>query len=205
MPYIVVSLAGDHLATLFTDTNNVVSVAVAGDVVGPNAATINATAGLYGEAEGDRHLVYLDQYTLPSGDELVVAFASRAERQSVGRTIEELYPNPEPMKGNWTTEEELFEDFRSRSKMRCGYKFRLLNPLGEALETQTEPCVFSFSFYALWDWKHPEFLRLSLSSVTLDEIQQRKDGNTHAKLRLRIGESASFSFQEVSALNETRT
>lgn len=114
MPYVVVSLAGAHLATLNTDTNYVVSVAVAGDVVGPNAATINAIAGLYGEAEEDRHQIYLDQYTLPSGDEFVVTFASHAERQSVGRTIEELHPNPKPMKGNWTTEEELFEDFRSR-------------------------------------------------------------------------------------------
>lgn len=205
MPFLDVRCGNKHLASLPTDANNVVSVSIGGNVTEPGLASIHATAGMYEQSSESKHLIYLEDFAVSSADEVEISFVAESELRSEGKTISAIHGSTKPQQDKWKSEADIFDDVRNRPKTREGYSFQLHRSGREVVVANTEPGIFSFNLYTLWDWKHPETARISLSSVTLDEIQTRKGGTTHAAFRINIGETIIFRVQAYKHGNSPHT
>jgi hypothetical protein len=186
MPGLAVTLNGERLAAVSTDGSNVLSVRVHGDVIGLEFASLDVSGGLYGEGES-KHLSWVHQRELAPGDEIEIELLDEIETSHPGKTIEELFPDePEPM-GPWQPLEQVFEELSREPKVREGFRFRIEGPSGE-IEATTQPGDHSFGFSVLWNWLHPERVRISLSSNSLEGVAKRAGGTDHANFLLHYGQ-----------------
>jgi len=192
MPGLSISLNGQHLVTIATEGLNVVSVQVHGDCIGPEFASIEASGGLYGEEKDNKHLIWVNEHQIAQGDEVDVTFLEEAETSHSGKTIEELYPDSDSQMGPWQSLEEIFRDLAQKPKVREQFAFQVVPPSGAVIHSCTEPNDHSFGFSVLWDWMHPDIVRVSLTSNSLEGIEKRQEGFEHARFRLQIGQSVKL-------------
>ena len=186
MPGLTVALNGERLAAVSTEGSNVLSVRVQGDVVGPEFASLDVSGGLYGQGES-KHLTWVHERELSPGDEVEVGLLEAVETSHPGKTLEELFPNePEPV-GPWQPLEEVFEELSREPKVRERFSFSIEGPEG-VLTAATGPQDHSFGFSVLWNWLHPERVRVSLHSNTLEGVANRKGGTDHAEFVLHYGQ-----------------
>lgn len=186
MSGLAVAVNGSRLVAVSTEGSNVIGVRVHGDVLGPEFAAIEVSGGLYGEGEA-KHLIWLSDHQVSPGDEIEVSLLEAVETFPAGRTIEELFADePEPM-GPWQPLDEVFADLSRQPKVRERFSFRVEGP-GGSVSSTTSPNDHSFGFSVTWNWLHPERVRVSLSSNTLDGIAKRTGGTDHAEFFLHYGE-----------------
>ena len=191
-PGLAISLNGTELVTVSSDGLNILSVRVAGDRITPEFATLDVTGGLYGEEEDQKHLIWEPDRVISPGDEIAVTLLENATTSRPGKTIEELYPEDREPDGPWQPIEQVFQDLAQRPVVREGFNFAVTPPSCRSIRAETLPNDHSFGFSVTWVWLHPERVRVSLSSNTLDGIAKREGGSTHAEFRLQYGQRVLF-------------
>jgi hypothetical protein len=192
MPGFVVSLNGKRTVAVSTEGLNVLAVRVHGDLTGPEFAFINVSGGYYGDEENKKHLIWVSEREIYSGDEVDVEFQKETSTSAPGKTIEELYPDDETKMGPWQSVEEVFKDLAKKPIVREEFSFRVVPPSGEVINASTEENDHSFGFSILWDWTHPDIAHVSLNSNSLESIENTQGGTKHARFRLQFGECVNL-------------
>ena len=192
VPGLAISLNGNHVATVSTEGLNVVGVRIHGDVIGPEFATIDVSGGLYEEGREGKHFIWIEQRKIAAGDEVEVTLLESAVTSPPGRTIEELYPENERPTGPAQSVEQVYLDLLKRPRIRESFIFQVVPPTGEPISARTSQGDHSFGFSVMWDWLHPERVRVSLSSNSLENIVKRTGGTDHANFFLQYGEGVKL-------------
>ncbi len=192
MPGLEVSLNGNHVATVSTEGLDLVGVRVHGDLIGPEFASLDVSGGLYGDGKESKHLIWVSQREMASGDEIEVTLLENAVTSRPGQTIEQLYPENERPTGPEQTLEEVLRDLRKRPRSRERFVFRITPPNGTPISARTTPSDHSFGFSVMWNSMRPERARVSLSSNSLENIMKRTGGEEHANFLLQFGQAVKL-------------
>jgi hypothetical protein len=192
MPGLAVSLNGTHLVAVSTEGLNILTVRVHGDVIGPEFSSIDVYGGHYGDEKENKHLIWLDEREIGPGNEVEVEFLKETSTSNPGKTIEELYPDDEAQMRPWQSIEEIFKDLAKKLKVREQFAFRVVPPSGEAINSLTEANDHGFGFSVVWDWTRPDSAGVSLTSNSLESIENRQGGTAHARFRLQFGQSVKL-------------
>lgn len=192
---LAVSVNGRHLVTVSTEGYNILGVRIAGDRISEEFASLDVSAGLYGEGESGQHLTWVNLAPLRKGDEVTVEFLDDAKTSHKGKTLEELFPEEERPMGPWEPLDDMFTALAKRPKTRERFTFIVASSGAEPIHAATRPDDHSFGFSVSWAWTSPEVARVSLSSASLAEIASRSGGADHASLKLRTGQRVKFCVQ----------
>ena len=180
------------LATISTEAKNIVSVHIHGDTIGPELAHINATGGNYEGASNSDHRIFIADYEITESHRIEISFSEGVLDFPLGKTIDDFYSDDEPEFGPWQPESEIWEFLRHKPKVRDGFKLELVKPNGEIVSVQTAPGSYSFGLSVGWNWKRPDTARISLTSASIDAIENRRGSTDHASFRIKLGQSICF-------------
>lgn len=183
---------GKQLAAIASDGFNIITVQVHGDVKGEELATIDVFGGLYEGKETDCHLIWVNDYEIKAGDEVVISFCESLEMSHQGKTIEELHSETEQQIESQQSTEEMFSEIANIPKLREGFTFDLVSPSGEVAQSSTNPEEYSFLFSAMWRWIKPDEARVSLTSNTLEGIERQQSGRKHVGYAMQYGQGVKF-------------
>jgi hypothetical protein len=75
---------------------------------------------------------------------------------------------------DFTPTRELFEELRSRTRLREGFRFELATSGGTEYVGETGPEEHGFGFTILWNSHRPGRASLSLHSYTIDNLERRE-------------------------------
>lgn len=197
MPALSVSVDGNRIAIVCTDGLDVVTIHAGGTRIDGDLADLHVAGGTYPEEEKSTYLAWVNQLPLQSGQVVVVSFIESTPSSHAGKTIEERFPDDEPV----TAEDikptaELYNELRARPKLRNKFCFRLESSLGTSFVGETAPDEHGFGFSVLWDKFNPECASVSLHSYTLGNLEDRGPMNYHFKERIHVGDSVRL---EISA------
>lgn len=76
--------------------------------------------------------------------------------------------------------------------LRDKFSFRLAFSSGTVVAAETAPDEHGFGFTVLWNSFHPERVRVSLHSYTLDSLETQGPMNYHIEEQMKYGDSVSF-------------
>ncbi|MBB1521374.1 hypothetical protein [Aquipseudomonas guryensis] len=189
MPAISVTLNGNLIAKVSTGNLNILSVRVSGDILADTFATIDFSGGRYEPDSESKHLIWLNEQVLQPNDQIEVSLHEQGETSLIGKTIEELYPEPPQAHDESITPEEIFSELSQRKAVRSGFRFEIVTPTGEVLNSRTNPGDYCFGFTTIWNGKNPDRAKTWLTSNTLERIALRENGSDHARLTLQLGQS----------------
>jgi len=190
-PGLAVSLNGSQLLTISSEGFNILGVRVSGDRISPEFASLDISAGLYGE-EDQKHLIWEPGRVVWPGDEIEVTLLESAITSEAGRTIEEVYSDDTDRHGPWPSMEQVQQGFEQRPILRERFTFMITQPSGQSIGARTFPNDHIFGFSVMWDWLHPAQARVCLHSNTLDGLAKRQGGSTHARFLLHFGQRVRF-------------
>jgi hypothetical protein len=199
-PGLVVRVNQEVVAAVSSENFNIVSVRIGGDVLSSEIATLDVTGGYYGETE-TRHLLWVTDREISEQDEIEIQFQELAENSHMGKTIEELYPEPmAPADGEPEGIAEIAKRMQDEPRVRKG--FDLCVDAGD-----DPPQIFkvrepdhSFFISAMWTWKSMESAKFSVSSSTLQDIVDRKPGTDYLRRRLGSGQSVRVRILSIDAM-----
>ncbi|MGI9319821.1 MAG: hypothetical protein ACR2O5_00265 [Thiogranum sp.] len=187
-----VTVNGKELASVSSEERNIVTVQIHGDVIGEELAVIDVFGGLYEGNETDSHFIWVNDHEISSGDEVEITFCDDIGTSHRGKTIEELHPETEQQMGPWQPMEEIFKDLVKKPRLRKRFSFELVPSKGEPIHSSTGPNEYMFHCTAMWKWTKPEEARVSLTSNTLEGIEERTDGVKHAGFSLQYGQGVKL-------------
>lgn len=175
MPTLTASVNGTLLAQVRTDGFDVMSVAVQGTCVEQELAELMMTGGKYPEGEESVYLTWINSHPLKAGDLLEVTIQDEGDTSHAGKTLAELFPDEaeavEEM--DFTPTPELFEELRSRERLRERFRFELDTSGGTEYVGETGHEEHGFGFTVLWNTHRPGRASLSLHSYTIDSLEHR--------------------------------
>jgi hypothetical protein len=183
VPTLTASVNGTLLAQVRTDGFDVMSVAVQGTCVEEELAELMMTGGKYPEGEESVYLTWINSHTLKAGDLLEVTIQDEGETSHTGKTLAELFPD-EVQTGeemDFTPTPEIFEELRSRTRLREGFKFELATSGGTEYVGETGDNEHGFGLTVLWNTHRPGRASLSLHSYTIDGLEQRAPMHDHVR------------------------
>lgn len=192
MPGFRVSVNGKEIAAVSTDDLNIISIRVHGDVLGEELAGLQVLGGSYKGDDSDTHLIWVDEYAIKENDEVEIIFHESIKSSCIGKTIDELHPESESSSEEDQAIDELFNDLSIQQKKRNYLSIRLQPSSGEPVIARTNTDDFSFHWSVMWKWLHPEKASVWLTSNTLEDIKERKNGTNHARLSLQYAQSIKF-------------
>lgn len=193
MPGIVIELNGSHFITIDLAGMDVVDVSVHGALDQVSKAVLDAHGGNYSDG-GCGHLIWVAEQSILSGEALNVKLIEACGITAKGRTIQELYPDDEPVsQTDFTISEEMAAEIRARPRLHKAFSVEAATSNGQLAAAMSNELNTSFTFGVLWDFTRPNQARVRLNTHCLDDVLARKAGTRHLEAVLSLGDSASFS------------
>ncbi len=194
MPALSVSVDGILLATVSTDEYNIVTVRASGDVVNTDFVGLEVAASCNPENGDSIYHIYVSEYQLLPGQIVTVQMLESALTSHKGKTIDECYPDEEPIDKNFdfTLTADIYDELRQKPRLREKYSLRVESTNGSRFIGDTEPGIHGFSFSVLWDSWSPESSRVSLHSHTLKGLEAREPMINYFKDQIKPGDSILF-------------
>lgn len=193
MPGIAIELNGSHFITIDLAGMNVVDVSVHGALDQAPKAVLDAHGGTYSDG-GCGHLIWVAEQSILPGEALSVKLIAACGITARGRTIQELYPDDEPVcQTDFTISEEMAIEIRARPRMHEAFSVEAATSNGQLAAAISNELNTSFTFGVLWDFTRPNQARVRLTTHCLDDVLARKAGTKHLEAVLSLGDSASFS------------
>jgi hypothetical protein len=188
MPALSVSVDGVALATVSTDGYDVVSVRAGGTQVDDDPATLQLDGGSYPKHGEASYLTWISDAPLQTGQVVTVSFLETASSSHAGKTIEELFPDePLSKQNDLKPTSDVFAELRAMPTLRDKFAFRLVSSSGTNFAGETARDEHGFGFTVLWNSFHPERVRASLHSYTLNSLEARGPMNNHVEEKLQYG------------------
>jgi hypothetical protein len=193
MPGIAIELNGSHFITIDLAGMNVVDVSVYGALDQAPKAVLDACGGNYSDGGGG-HLIWVAEQSILPGEALNVKLIEACGIGAKGRTIQELYPDNEPVsQTDFTINEEMAAEIRARPRLHKAFSVEAATSNGQLAAAISNELNTSFTFSVLWIFARPNQARVSLTTHCLDDVLARKAGTSHLEAVLSLGDSASFS------------
>ena len=192
MPAISVSLDGNIVATVSTESFDVLCVGVSGTRIDEEPPHLDVHAGSHPESGEGCYLIWTDTMSLEPGQVLTVSMLENAQTNRPGKTIEELYPDGPDVVEHPKSKEETFAELRNWPLIRKGFAFRFDSSKGVHFAGETKSEEHGFSFGVVWNSFHPERARVSLHSYTLDSLEHNSPMNDHIDDVMQCGDSVHF-------------
>lgn len=200
MPAIEIFLDGARIATVCTDELDVLGVNASGTLIDDDMAGLNVCGSRCPDDEAPTSLTWIGWNTLRAGQQLKIAFRNEAMNCDPGKTLEERYPDEaNDFPTDFKPTAEMFDELRKSPKLREGFSFQLSLSSGAAFAGETLPEHHGFGFTVLWNSFHPETIRVSLHTYTLDSLENRSAMSYLVEDTLLLGESVVFSVAEMKA------
>ena len=200
MPGFRLRIDGEEIVAVSTDTLNVLSVGVRGDVVGPELASIDVSGGNYGGTSASTHLIWVDNREVTNQNHIEIEFLETISNSTPGRTVEELYCGSVGRERTLLDAPDLADqlrtiggDLKQRPRSREAFWLHLARGNGEPLTFRSNPGDFSFSLTAMWRWTRPTTASLWLSTTTIDNIVRQQNGASLVSQDLSFNEKIGFS------------
>lgn len=193
MAAIAVSVDGIPVATVCTESYDVLTVRVGGTRIDDEFAELDVSGGTYPDQGESTYLTWVNSVALEPGQTIRIALLENGATSHPGKTIDELFPEEErATTSDFKPTPELFEEIRALPRLRAGYSFRFHATGGKSFTGQTAPEEHGFGFTVLWNSRHPERASVSLHSYTLDGLEQRGPMNDHVREHIHFGQEVSF-------------
>lgn len=193
MPCLLIELDGKPVATIDLNGMVVVEASVHGALDQNPRAMLHASGGNYAEGACG-HLIWVTEHPLLPGEVVSVKLCETCTNPDRGKTIDELYPDEEPLtKTDFTISDEMAAALRARPKLHDAFSVRVKTSQGQQAVAESDDRNTSFTFSVLWDSTRSSQARVHLSTHCLDDVLARKIGTKHLASVLSFGESASFS------------
>lgn len=190
---ITIDINGTHIATIDLAEMEVVNVSVHGALDQKPKAVLTAYGGNY-SAGGCGHLIWVAEQSLERGEVLNVKFTEACGISDRGLTIQELYPDEEPVtQTDFKINDELAAEIRARPRLHEAFAVEVATSHGQQAAAMSNELNTSFSFGVLWDFTRPDQARVRLTTHCLDDLLARKAGTSHLEAVISLGDSASFS------------
>lgn len=206
MPALVVSIDGCVFASVCCDDYDIVSVRVSGTLVDERFATLDMSGGLYPNEGNSTYLVWVDEKVLSPLQVVSVALLEDEITSQQGKTIEELFPDEEPMqKVEFQVTDGMFQELREKPLQRDGYELHLKSATGATCFGCTTSEEHGFGFTVLWHSQRYDKASLSLHSYTIDSMEHQTPMRNHFSEFLHLGQMASVSVGVLHRSNQTAT
>lgn len=193
MPGIIIELNGTHVATIDLVGMDVVSVSVHGALDQDPRAVLDASGGNYSDG-GCGHLIWVAEQSVLPGEAWKVKLTDACGISDKGRTIQELFPDDEPVtQTDFTINDEMAAEIRARPRLHEAFAVEVATSHGQQAAAISNELNTDFTFGVLWDFTRPNQARVRLTTHCLDDVLARKPGTSHLESVLSFGESASFS------------
>lgn len=189
MPTIQVELNGQTLAEVELVGLDLLTVQLSGDRISDGFASLDMHGGTYPDGAASTFLFWLADVPVDCGDELKVMFNPAGTSSHCGKTIDELYPGEPDHPDILADAREHLLDLRGSPYLRKGYRFKLNLPGQQQFVADSDPTDHGFGFSALWNWRHPERVSVSLHTYALDDLIERRPTRDIARHRLVAGET----------------
>jgi hypothetical protein len=205
MPALSVSIDGNTIATVCTDGYDTLSIHAGGTRIDDDLANLDIAGGSYPKDGESTYLTWVNALPLQSGQVVIISFIESATSSHAGKTIEELFPDEEPIEmPDFKPTTEMFNELRAKPKLRDQFYFRLESSLGTSFVGETTPDEHGFGFTILWHSSHPERARVSLHSYTLESMEARGPTNYHVEERIHVGDSVRLEIADLPFHQVTR-
>jgi hypothetical protein len=189
-PGLVVRVNNEVVAAVSSESFNILSVRIHGDVLSSEVATLDVTGGYYGDPEETKHLIWVNDRELSELDEVEVQFEDIAACSHAGKTIKEIYPEEiVPADDGPLDIVELARSLQEQPRLRNGFDLHVR-------VSDADPQVFSmrdpdYSFFVsiMWIWQSIDSAKLSVSRTALEDIAEQKSGASYLRQHLRGGQS----------------
>jgi hypothetical protein len=197
MPRLRVHKNGEHLCSVGSEDVWMFSASIWAEIFGPDASTLDVSGGAkpVGDEEGE-FLIWEMPHELAVGDRIDLFFEEASNSSPTGTPFKnDPDPIPEEPKFDWSdppTEAQIHA-LESRDMRNDKTKWSVaLNGIPRfALRPDTSRQ--HISLHLLWNDRHPERLRVSLSRKSLREIVNRTDGDELFLEDLPIGSSINVA------------
>ena len=200
MPGFRVRIDGKEIAAVSSDSLDVLSVSVRGDVVGRELASVEVSGGYYGDDAENTHLVWVDDYELTDQDSVRIEFLESISTATPGKSIEELYPDSAgldkaPLDSPSLAQEleAIATELKQKPRMRPGFSLRVVVGNEDRAVFKTKPEDFCFSLSLMWRWVKPSKALLWLSTTTIENIVQQRNGERLLRQELVFNDTVEFS------------
>ncbi len=193
MPGIAIELNGSHLITIDLAGMDAVDVSVHGALDQTPKAVLGVHGGNYSDG-GCGHLIWVAEQSILPGEALSVKLIEAPSISAPGRTIQELYPDDEPIsQTDFKLSEEMIAEIRNRPRLHEAFFVEVATSNGQQAAAMSNERNTSFTFGVLWDFTRPNQARVRLNTHCLDDVIARKAGTSQLEAVISLGESASFS------------
>jgi hypothetical protein len=206
MPAITVSLDGVELATVCTDGHEMLSVRVSGTRCSGILASLDVGGSLQSGGEGFTSLLWIDKRPLDTGQKLEVTFAQAGATTLQARNFRDLYPadpvldaEVKALLGSGPSE-AMMRKLRARPWRRGPYGLEYASSSGLAYAGSTQVDDYSVGLNVLWHRAHPGHMRVSLTSSTIDSIEDKAPLRTHVEEFLEVGQSFVLAIGATAAV-----
>lgn len=192
MTSLVVSINGKLIAAVSRAGCNIIAVQVHGDVKSEELAQLQVIGGSYESKESDTHLIWVNDHEIKEGDEVVILFSETAETSHPGKTIDELFTQPEQEEKYTQSMDDLFSEIAAMPKLKEGVSFELAFSSGDLIRSNLIPDEYSFHLSAMWRWIAPDEVNVSLTSNSIEGIKEQRNGRKHANVNIQYGQDVRF-------------
>lgn len=191
MPYVRVTVDGQTLASVATDSLEVIIARVGGTRTDEDYADVGLTGGVYSADGGSDHRIWINQTVLRRGQAVDVALLEEDLPVGSGRTIEEIYPDSETAREQPPVDmAELCAEERRAPLVRNRYVLEFTTPSGATGRDITLADEHGFGFSVYWSSQHPSRATVKLYAYTIDGMERRESGRTIFRENMALGASA---------------
>lgn len=196
MPAILVTVDGQHLATVATGGLNMLGFHLIGQRWDEQLADLTMNGGFYGSEQASPMLTWLDCVPLRAGQVIAVSCVADTASSHAGKTIDELHPDAAPCaQTDFTPTAAMFEEMGQRPMLRAGYAFKLAPSHGADYTGHTDADEYGFTLRVTWTALHrPDCARFSVSTNTVEQLRTRSPARKHVEGQLFIGQGFRFQF-----------
>jgi hypothetical protein len=182
MPAISVLVDGALMARVRTDGLNILAVHVGGTKSGEAFATVVFSGGKYPNSGESVHLLWLNELALHPGQCVRIEVSEQGDTTYPGKTIEELFPDDLPIDKDQpmpSSREELVREARLRPHQREHFTLTLQSSSGCSTIAKVDTDEHGFGANFVWNWVHPERIRASLDTYSLEQLVSEDGPNYH--------------------------
>lgn len=197
-----------ELAVVSNENRNILTAYVSGDVIDKELASASMTGGNYSDGSESAHKIWVDDIELVEGDEIEIQFLADVQSCSSAMTLKEhALAHEDDVNDVDLGEDDMYAWFAKQPRIKERFVFDLMVGSADWVKLYTNETEFSFHFGVMWKWTNPNEVTVSLTSSTLEGMENRSGGRALVKDKISSGQCIKFrvgtSFTNRQAASQT--
>ena len=178
-----------ELAVVSNENRNILSAYVSGDVIEKELASTSMIGGNYDDGSESTHKIWVDDIVLAEGDEIEIQFLSDVQSCSSAMTLKEhALAHADDRNDNDLGKDDMYTWLAKQPRIKERFVFDLKVGSADWVKLYTNEEDFSFHFGVMWKWTNPNQVSVSLTSSTLEVMENQSGGRMLRKDKFSVGE-----------------